>query len=127
MTVDNKHYSWKIDPSTGDYVIANGEPIHDNSLLFPAYARLKIGRNKWMYAPDNKYGSKFDLIKKRTTSTPQIMEQIAQDALAPLTADSRAKKINVSVSFAFRHAQSLIIKILEQNGTTNNIEFIPVK
>lgn len=51
--------TWEVDPKTGDYVLVNGSPKETNSLKMAAYFRMRTRRDQWLYAPDNKYGSKF--------------------------------------------------------------------
>lgn len=86
----NKHYSFLINPKTGDYILKNGTPVRDETLQFPCYARLKIKRNSWLYAPDSDYGSDFSQVRKRTATTTTLLESIGTKALTPLITDGRA-------------------------------------
>lgn len=89
--------SWRIDPKTGDTLMVNGSPVEDDSLIYPAYYRLKIKRSQWLYAPNTSYGSDFYTVKKRfnpNDTNPLI--NIANVALQPMIDDGRASEINAS-------------------------------
>lgn len=84
--------SWQIDPKTGDYLMTNGAPIDDPSLIYPAYYRLKSDRTQWLYAPDDNWGSDFYTKKKRFTANDvNAFTDIADKALQPMIDDGRAK------------------------------------
>lgn len=96
--------SWKIDPVTGDYLMTNGAPVDSADLIYPAYYRLKIKRQKWMYAPDNKFGSDYYKLLRNYTTKPQVaLEKIAARALQPIVDDGRATSINVTVTGVARN------------------------
>lgn len=87
--------SYKIDPKTGDYLMKNGTPVVDDSLIYPAFYRLKVRRTKWLYAPDTSYGSDLYTVKKRfnpndTTNVTNMVEV----ALQPMVDDGRAVAID---------------------------------
>lgn len=82
--------SWNINPATRDYVMVGGAPQETDSLQVPAYFRLKAKRTKWLYAPDNKWGSDFYKIKKRTNTSNLQLENVALAALEPLIDDGRS-------------------------------------
>ena len=63
---------WSLDPATGDYVLNGGAPVQITNLQIPAYYRWKIKRTRWLYAPNNKYGSDFFMLKKNISSDNEI-------------------------------------------------------
>lgn len=79
--------TWKINPTTGDYLIVNGAPVPSDDLIYPAYYRIRIPRLQWMYAPDNKYGSDLNTIQKNTGNAAIAM---INNALQPMVDDGRA-------------------------------------
>lgn len=88
--------SWRIDPKTGDYLMVNGAPVDDPSLIYPAYYRLKTKRTKWLYAPDTSYGSDLYTIKKRfNPNDVNPVSNIAEVALQPMVEDGRASDVSV--------------------------------
>lgn len=100
--------SWQINPTTGDYVMTNGAPVDDPSLIYPAYYRLKTPRLGWMYAPDTKWGSDFNKVLKNITTKPQTaLETIGARAVQPLVDDGRAVSIDVTVTGVARSGVSL--------------------
>lgn len=109
--------SWNIDPKTGDYVMSGGAPVETDSLQVPAYFRLKIKRKTWMYAPDDKFGSDFYLVKKRpATNAGQKLENIAIAALQPIADDGRAKRITVQTDELSRQGAALTASIIDASG-----------
>lgn len=122
--------SWKIDPKTGDYALVNGKPVDSDSLIYPAYYRLKIGRNRWMYAPDDAYGSDLAQIKKRfngrdLTSVKNIQER----ALKPIIDDGRALAIDVSYNSqqtSLRNNIQTAVVITSADGTTEVLQLPPI-
>lgn len=120
---------WSLNPATGDYIMEDGAPVNTASLTIPAYIRLKTPNKGWMYAPDDRFGSKFHLQKKRrTTQDPSAIEAIAEEALTPLVEDLRADSIEISTVQVARHAIGLQIDILDAQGQpdTLNLEQIGV-
>lgn len=114
--------SWDIDPSTGDYKMENGRPVETDRLTVPAYFRLKTSRNKWMYAPDDKFGSDFKQIKKRRSASETVQtETTAARALSPLVDDGRAREITVEAKQTARYAVGLEIKIKEAGGENSQL------
>lgn len=88
--------SWVINPKTGDYVMTNGSPTDDDSLIYPAYYRVKIDRTRWMYAPETSYGSDFWTVKKRFgPNDVNSGVNIAERALQPMIDDGRASDIAI--------------------------------
>lgn len=122
-----KTYSWKIDPDTGDYQIdATGKPVRDESLLTPAYIRLKTPRNGWMYAPDRDFGSDFNFTQKRIKQTPTLVRNVATRALAPMVRDERALEIFIDIVQAVRHGIELKIDIRQADGKSATLEYTAV-
>jgi phage gp46-like protein len=109
--------TWQIDPSSGDYVMAEGSPSQTNSLQIPAYFRLKAKRKQWLYAPDDKWGSDFYTVKKRPSENGnQRLENIAIQALQPIVDDGRALQIEAEVVQNTRNGSGLNISILDAAG-----------
>ena len=121
-----KHYSWLIDPVTGDYVINKGNPVRDESLQFPAYARLKIKRNGWMYAPNKDYGSDYSSVRKRTNTTQALLESIGTKALQPLIDDGRASEVTFTLDESSRNGESQICSIVDTDSNILSFELSPV-
>lgn len=114
--------NWKIDPVTGDYVIASGAPIETNSLTVPAYVRLRAPRGGWLYAPDAEWGSNLAKLKKRrSTGDASEIESTAAEALQPMADDGRASNIDITANFANRQAAGLDVKITDSQGETDEL------
>lgn len=127
---------WDRDPKTGDYVMQGGAPKQTNSLRIPAFLRLKINRREanrspnrkgWIYAPDDRYGSGFYLIRKnQTVSDRKLVEHVATEALSPLVEDGRASVINNTVTESFRHAVQMSTKITTASGQPEEALLTPI-
>lgn len=119
---------WDVDPSSGDYIMINGAPSETNSLLPPAYRRLKSKRKQWLYAPDKTWGSNFYLVKKRGTAISSgLLDTTAVDALLPMITDGRAKTVDSqSNAVTDRHAAEMTITIYDQQGNPTVIPFNPI-
>lgn len=102
--------------------MSGGSPVETDSLKIPAYFRLKVRRRTWLYAPNDRYGSDFHLIKKRPTGkdTGKI-ENLAANALQPIADDGRAAEMSVETKQTSRHGIGLEVKILEQNGRIDQL------
>lgn len=125
--VQKKNYNPEVDPTSGDYVITNGNLTRDETLLFPAYARLKIQRGKWLYAPNSDYGSDFGLVKKRSASAAPVLQNIALRALQPILDDGRAVDAEATVLPSNgRHDAQLEITIQDRNQQVLSFEIQPV-
>lgn len=86
--------TWQIDPSTGDYVMQNGAPVESDSLIYPAYYRLKTPRTKWLYAPDTNYGSDYWTVNKRfNPNDTNPLVNMTEVALQPMIDDGRASDV----------------------------------
>lgn len=108
---------WNINPLTGDYVMSKGAPEQSNSLLLPAYYRLKTKRQQWMYAPDLNYGSDYYTVKKRpANATNSRLEQIGANALQPIVDDGRASEITVEVTGNSRHNSEMKVTVVDAAG-----------
>jgi phage gp46-like protein len=121
-----RHYSWLIDPTTGDYQVSGGNPVRDESLQFPAYVRLKTQRGSWLYAPDVDYGSDLYLIRKQTKATPALVENVSERALQPLLDDGRASEISVQHTGSARFGETLDANLTDRNGQTQSLSLSPV-
>lgn len=86
--------SWRIDPKTGDTIQVNGSPVEDDSLIYPAFYRVKIKRSQWLYAPDTNYGSDLYTVKKRFNPTElDPLQNIVDVSLQPMIDDGRASAV----------------------------------
>lgn len=121
-----KSYNWLINPATGDYAIANGDPQRDETVQFAAYLRLKLQRESWLYAPDTGYGSDFARVKKRTANAPQLLIAVAKKALQPLQDENRVTTIEVESNGSARHYEALDITLTERDGNVASFVFEPV-
>lgn len=125
--------SWDIDPKTGDYIMAGGQPVQTDSLRVPSYFRLKGHRKGfrqrdgtpggWLYAPDKKWGSAFwtQVGTRISTRDTTKLETTAQQALQPLADTGRASKITLDVLGAGVGNISLRAKIVETNGNVDQL------
>lgn len=115
---------WDIDPASGDYLQENGQPVNTESLKLPAYYRLKTKRKMWMYAPDDKYGSDFFKIQKRsTTQNNSKLETIASRALQPLVDSGRASNIVVTTTQTSRQGVAMECDITDAQGQVQTVTF----
>ena len=117
-----------IDPCTRDYVMdENGKPVIDEGLKTPAYFRLKIPRNAWLYAPDDNFGSDFHLIRKNITSSNQVtLINISDRALEPLIEEDRAIETETTFAERARHGVGLNISIRETAKGEDDTMFVPI-
>ena len=123
-----KHYSWQINPTTGDFLLdAFGLPMRDETLKVPAYIRLKTSRKQWMYAPDNDYGSDFYIARKKTTQTSTALENIGNKALQPLIDDNRASSAEFTLNGMTRHGESFLCDIVDVDKQTETFVINPVR
>lgn len=107
--------SLKLDPATGDYQVENGRIVNDDSLLTPAYIRLKTPRKGWMYAPDESFGSDLNKAHIRVKDVVAV-EESAQKALDPLVRDGRARDVTVQAVQVARGAVELQAVIVDDRG-----------
>lgn len=115
---------WNINPTSGDYTIENGQPKNVNTLDLPCYYRLKTKRKQWLYAPDDKYGSDFFKILKRTTNQGNgIVESVASRALQPLVDSGRAQSVTVTTTQTARHGVAMKVDIIDAEGNSTSREF----
>lgn len=111
-----------LDPKTGDYILENGSPQETDSLTIPAYLRLKTQRTRWLYAPNEDYGSDFYLVqKRRTDQDTTFIENIAIAALNPITQDARANRIDVETVAVARHGIGLRTVIYDARGNVEEL------
>lgn len=120
--------SWYIDPVTKDYVMEGGAPKVTDSLLIPAYIRLKTKRTQWMYAPNTKYGSDIYTVRKnRTTSDASRLERLSANALSPLVDDGRAAEITVETTEVVRHGVALKATVTSAETQEPETMIIPLR
>lgn len=119
--------NWDLDPKTGDYVMEGGAPKETDSLNIPAYIRLKTPRLGWLYAPDTKYGSDFQTIKKRqSVRDASHVETVAANALQPILDDGRAESILVNTEVVTRNAVGLKTEIERADGKLDTLKLDPL-
>lgn len=115
---------WNINPDNGDYLQANGQPINTESLTLPAYYRLKTKRKTWLYAPDDKYGSDFfKVFKRSTTQNNTKLESIAGRALQPILDSGRASNIQVTTTTTSRTGVAMQTDITDAQGQVQTVTF----
>lgn len=126
--MSSKNESWLIDPVTRDYVLdSNGNPTIDKTLKTPAYIRVKTPRTKWLYAPDEKYGSDLYLIKKNLTNGDNTAVINAEErALEPLIDQGRAVSIIAENVSQGRNYIQTKIEILDAQGEVDELLLAPV-
>lgn len=113
----------EIDPASGDYVLVGGAPKQTDSLKIPAYFRLKVKRQLWLYAPNSSYGSDLYQIRKRkTTQDPNFIEATAARALQPIVNDGRASAIEVDTAVSARNALGLDVLIADAQGEVDKLQ-----
>lgn len=117
--------SLKLDPKTGDYVVENGKPVTDDTLLTSAYIRTKTQRGNWMYAPDQNYGSEFFKSHARIRDVV-VLEEIQRKALEPMVKDGRAKSVTVRATDVARGAAGLTSVIVDDRGKPEIFSFNPI-
>lgn len=116
--------NWHLDPNTGDYVMENGSPKQTESLQVPAYVRLKVRRNQWLYAPDNDYGSDYYLLKRKQGNLDaSTVEAVGARALQPLISDGRANQITVDTLDTARGGIQMKTQIIDAAGEPEEIIF----
>ncbi len=116
--------TWEVNPTSGDYVLVNGSPKETDSLKMAAYFRMRVRRDQWLYAPNNKYGSKFHELKRNQIQNgPTFIEAVAEDALQPIVDDGRATEIEITGSFTARNNAALEVAITDSSGNIERIVF----
>lgn len=119
--------SWVVDPKTGDYLSTNGSPTNSEDLRIPAFYRLKIHRQGWMYAPDPNYGSDYYLLRKRhKPSDARSIETIGSKALQPIIDDGRATDISMTTTLTTRNGTTLETLITDASGVEQELNLNPI-
>lgn len=114
--------SWQINATNGDYIMTNGAPVDDPNLIYPAYYRLKIRRQQWLYAPNSTYGSDFYKLQRNYTTKPNTsIETIGARALQPIVDDGRATSIAVTVTGVSRSGIQLQTNITSGNSQPSTL------
>lgn len=114
---------FKIDPVTKDYVMVGGSPVNDPSITHPVYFRLMVQRTRWMYAPNDRYGSDFWMEKnKNYVAKPTVLEACADRALQPLIDDGRATSVTNTLASRSRNAIGLQCDIVDSQGEPQTID-----
>lgn len=124
--------SWTLDPTTGDYKMgANGAPIPTDDLRIPAYYRIRGHRGKWIYAPNNQWGSDLYLTRKRFASNDiSGIASVINNALQPMVDDGRAISVSTDVSssinFNSRSDVALDVDITDAQGKVQSLNLPPL-
>lgn len=104
-----------LDPTTGDYAGTS-----TSTLANAVYLRLTIPLGSWWAQSD--VGSKLYLLRreKDVTRVHKLARQYAEEALAPLTADTdgRAKSITVETFQGEPGWLLLLITVIQADGIT---------
>lgn len=107
-----------IDQVTRDYVLLQGALKRDpaNGLLNACYLRLTVPLGS--YWEDLLLGSKLYLLRreKDVSRVVVLAKQYAEQALAPILADGRATKIDVSATRPGTGVLYLLIKVIAASG-----------
>ena len=121
--------NWNFNPVTHDYVLgSNGGPEQTDSLLVPAYIRLRTGRGTWLYAQSDQFGSNFYKQKKHVSSqNASLYESLGESALQPMLDDGRAKRITLNATVATRNGIGLETAIVDGRGKEEKFTFNPVR
>lgn len=127
-TKTNKHYSWALDPASGDYLVEGGNPRASTNLDVPIYIRLKTHRTKWLYAPNTQYGSDFYLNRKhQTASIGSLALNIATAAVKNLIDEGRALQIDLESNGVSRNGEGLTVTYQDKNGKENEFILVGIK
>lgn len=120
--------TWLIDPETRDYRMhANGTPVETDSLLVPAYIRLRAPRRRWMYAPDPNWGSDFWRERRRhQPADGSRHETLANQALQPLLDSGRATAVDSTADLSTRTASGLRITVTPPGAEPETLVFSPI-
>lgn len=114
--------NWDRNPKTGDYIMKGGSPLQTDSLVIPAYHRLKTNRTQWLYAPNDDYGSDFYLVKKRRTNeNASTIESIGARAVQAIIDDGRASQIDISTTDVARQGLQLETDITDARGKVEKL------
>ena len=103
------------DMGTGDYTVTDGKPDLTDSLAPACRARVRGHRTRWLYKPDDDWGS--DLYsyrkKKSVDFRDGLGESIVLKALQPLEEDLRADNIEVETQFSKRGGVAFAVNLLD--------------
>lgn len=114
--------NWNMDPQKKDYVMVKGAPDQTDSLTIPAYIRMKVKRDTWMYAPDQRYGSNFyKVVKRNSSQDATFLENLAAEALQPIIDDGRATEITVNTVIAQRSNVGMQVDITDADNQEQTI------
>lgn len=123
-----KNNTIKIDACKRDYELDEfGNLKIDKGLGTPAFFRLRIPRNQWLYAPNTQYGSDFYLFQKNpTTGTGRAFVNTGDRALQPLIDQGRADNINVELTERSRNGVGLEVDISQVRNDETETIFVPI-
>lgn len=107
-----------IDPVTRDYVVLAGSPRRDpaGGLANAVYLRLSTPLGSYWAYPT--LGSRLhELQREKDLARVSVLaKQYAEEALAPLIADGRARSIEVSVEQPHNGRLHLLIEVVDAGG-----------
>lgn len=114
--------SWLMNPDTRDYEQEGGKPVVTRSLKMPMYFRTLAPRNRWLYAPDDRWGSDFYQFHTKLTADAAALAQATERrALQPIIEDGRAVDIEVSATAEGRSGVVINAKSIEANGNESEL------
>jgi phage gp46-like protein len=107
-----------IDPTTRDYVLQAGGAQRDpaSGLANACYLRLTVPLGS--YWPDKTFGSRLHELQreKDVARVAMLAKQYAEQALAPIVADGRASRIDVSTERPGNGRLHLLIEVTAASG-----------
>ena len=107
-----------INPITRDYQLQNGATVRDpaGGLANACYMRLEIPLGS--YWADPALGSRLHLLRreKDLSRVALLAKQYAEQALAPIIADGRAKSIAVTTEQLHNGRLNLLIEVVAASG-----------
>lgn len=107
-----------IDPVTRDYIIVAGSPQRDPSSGLANAVYLRLMTPLGSYWADPTLGSRLhELHRMKDKARVSVLaKQYAEQALAPLIADGRAKSIEVSTEQPHDGRLYLLIEVVDAGG-----------
>lgn len=111
----------ELSPLTRDYTLLTTDTLQN-----AVYIRLTTPLGSWW--ADGRVGSLLHTLtrEKELERVVLLAKQYAEEALAPLLLDKRAKSIEVSVERLFNHTLQLIIQVTDNRNKTTLFKH-PVK
>lgn len=123
--MQDKNYSWGMDPKTGDYLrSATGDAVQDESLHVPILIRMKTPALGWLYAPSEDYGSTLFRNQKHNTTRGggNNIENDIFTCLAPIRDDGRMVGMETSLTDKTRSGEGYLLKYQQNNGQIKKLD-----